>query len=703
MTDEILRISSRDLLLDSDDGPLIYRGDLAERQSFRFSRRVEFWPWGNSAGSVASGTLEVTNGDGSYDRLARFDIRNRRATLRAQIGDTLVDVATCIVDSVSADDDRSVSFRLLDPLARLDKPLQPEVFGGDADDAVIGRPLPTLIGVARSIPAILWDGNFAGGAFRVNYATLTGIGAVFDSGVQLDPTATPPQWDWDTRIQSAGYFLENATVGKIVCDASATGDGQIPVDATDLLSGRGVFDTAFDGADDPSSLATVPGDTTGMPEGWALTATISSQTDATQYAASYRAGGGGQPSHMRLTTAPRVLGSTYNGKLTAVFEDVGGTPFRLEAGKRYRWRFRLVTTFFGGWAGTVGGFYTVRKARLSLQAGRGDAAASLGNRIASWLSFTPGAEPGLRSGTFTCPTAWDGLPVAINIRGAAPDGLDAQGAIANITDIEFVEVPALDEIDLPGITLPNYVREVLRLSGRPEDDADLDSFSAIDATAASIGYWTGDQVQALSVLRVPMDSFGAALYTKRDGRIAATKLVDPETLPADFVVDPGNMASTPRITLDGAPRLTTRAEARRNYYQYSEVELAALIADLPLGERSKYTSAARHTVAATVPETLPEQYNHAVGADPLPTVYDDQAEALTEIQRVVDLYQELRLFVDVEIYVDDLTDLPDLGDIAFFQWDRFDFSEGRKMLVVGVTDEITGGERRYTATLRLWG
>jgi len=683
-----LRISSRDSVQPGPDGGrVLYRGDVARRQAFRFTRSITFWPWAEQP-TLGSGRLSIENGDGSYDQIALLDIRNRASALSVLTDDGRVPIVTPIVDSVDADDER-VEFTLSDGLAKFDVPAVAGFFedDGNTNEALIGKPLPILIGPGRSVPVVLWDPLYEGGSYRANYAPLTGAAGVFDSGVLLDPTA--PQWEFDTRIGNAGIFLNQSTVGKIVADVSATGDGAIPDDPTDLANGRGDFSTPFDGVSEPPEWFS-GASATGMPAGWAAAAGQRSAGDTVTHLPA----GSTRPARMRITHEEPSSSQPFGNIGVVMLDNDSDTPFRFEEGKRYRIKFNLVR-LIGGWSGNVSGFFRQNPAILTLRAGAGDTSGDPNRRIARYETFRPSGEPGERSFTVTAIAPWDNQPLQVFLEGPF--------AVAEIADISIVEVPAAPDQTLPGLTLRDYMLEVVRLSEWAVDTVALDDLDDIDPLAASVGYFTAEQVQALSLMRAPLNSYTAGMYSDRAGKVRFARMIDPAEETAEFFINAGNLSRAPRVRLDPAKGLTTTATAQRNWYQYSENELAGSIAELALDERIKFTQPARRTVNATVPEPWPEQYRHALNASPLPTLYDDEAVALAEIQRVVDIYATLRIIVEVEILVDGPDALPEIGMIAELKYHRFGLAEGRNMFVASITDIIEGEARQLKVTMRLWG
>lgn len=687
--DELLRISSRDSVEEIDGERAIYYGDLSVKTSFRYTRRLQFWTWGRSSGSIASGTLEIDNGEGRYDELVTLDLRNRPAELKVKVGNTLQSIVTPVIDSVEGVLDETIRIKLKDKLVLFDIPLNVPKFDSAADANVEGRSFPILIGVGRSIPPILWEANRDGGAYRITYSPLTGIGSVYDKGVRLDETATPPQWEFDSNIGNAGVVLENQTVGKITVDASATGDGILPPSPTDELGGDGDFTVSFSGATGPQTTPT----TTGMPTNWSYRTRDSGIIgDASGWGWTHSSNG------MRGSTG--AAGNNVTGWIEAIYTGPVSTPFRFATGKTYRWTVKISSEVRGGFS--IGFGNPQNPGYLEMYAGPRTASnSSLRNvvpsnrRINRWLAFSPTGEVGTYTGLFTAPSTANNEELIFRFGGSA--------ASCRIESVEIIEVPEPSSISLPGVLLKDYVKEIFRLSNRPESLLELSDLDAIDPSAREMGYWTDKSVQALSMIRVPLDSYSADIYSDREGKIRFARMRDPSLETPDLEINTDNMKSRPRIYLDTAEGLTNQVGSRRNYYVHSESELAGSIVDLPLDERAKFINADQFSEELEVPLDWPEQYAHAVGANPLRTLYDDKTVASDELQRIIDIYAELRWFVEVEIYLDALDNLPDLNQIAEVTYPRYNLVDGRNMIIVKVEDILTGVERRQTAKLTLWG
>jgi hypothetical protein len=170
-----------------------------------------------------------------------------------------------------------------------------------------------------------------------------------------------------------------------------------------------------------------------------------------------------------------------------------------------------------------------------------------------------------------------------------------------------------------------------------------------------------------------------------------------------LLIDASNLAGPPRVTLDKAEGLTTSILARRNHYIFRESDFADNQTDLPLDLRERLSKPGQFQRNAELPEDgLPTIYRHAIEAEPLVSLFDDPTDAIAQIQRVIDLYTDLRFRVDCQIWLEP-GDFVELDTVIELRYPRYGFGEGRNFLVYGVTDEVTDQPRRRLCNLRLWG
>jgi hypothetical protein len=696
MTD-FVRVSTRDYVrretIDGQEQVVSYRGDLGAAQGIRYSRELGFWPWGGRGGSLATGTINIGNVDGQYDQMIFKDLRDQQVTVKLPTSSSDIIALTAIVDTVSAPDDLAVEVRLRDSLSLLDVPLQDRFYGDDADTGVRDRPLPILLGIARSIRPTVWKAEpdaltTEGPAMRLHDGALSGIANVLESGVELNPLASPPGYAFDPTIGYAGITLGTDPNGVVTMDASSAGDAVVPTSAADVIGGSMDFTT----------------DVGQIGVDWTLGADLNHQI----------ANVAGRPDSIirsvNYSGLGRCLVMSANNNVSSLA--VLWTKTRvLEAGKTYRWEVELVAPVAGNRGINWGIFVMGANDVLDLTS----RIYPLGNGSKIFLRAAIDANnlAGVYSGTYTVP---EGLPdryVSIAARG---------GATVLVRGVKWQEVPDPPPETLDGISLYDYAVEIVRRAGLPASIIDQASVDEVDPNREVIGFYADSPITALAALRAPLDSFGADVYLSRDGKFKFAKLRNPANEIPAWTVDNSNIvkASSVRVQPDQAPGLTTSMLAGRQWYVYRENDFDDSLSDreikeslkregkfirtaiLPADASSTGETAATGTGSADTPTTWPRMYRHAIGADPLVSLLDEADAAAAEIQRIADIYSTLRKFVEVEIWLEP-GEFIELDDVVLFRYPRYEFDEGQNMLVVGVTDEVRVSGRRRSAVLRLWG
>lgn len=653
-----LKLSTYDQLLNGQ----IYRGDIAEEDGVRFSRQIRFWPQGSRSGSLATGTIEIDNRDGTYDYLLTTDVRDQDVIEFERDGETLL---TGILDNVEAPDDRTIRFRLRDILTKLDRPLQIGNFGTEADEAVEGRVLPITIGLCRNIRPVLYDAVDAsfGPGYRAHDFGLSGAENVRDSGI---PLTASTQWTFDQRIGNAGLIIDVEPAGVLTCDVSSSGINGYS--STDELAGNGLFDTSFTGAVGFRSTDSDPLSASDLPTGWGRIRTPSFDgVLGDPYEVTYQDG-------LRLLNAAST--TAFNRLFTA--DGSGNIVTAFDSGKTYRLQFTIDKLAGGGPVGRSGVFHIRMSGSLrsvfELRADRGEV---LGNSFVADFTVTEATSQGLM----------------LSLEGNGPELI--------ISGLEAFEAntPLLDDVE--GITLPNYMEEVVFRTVESIDNLNKSDLEAID-NSSIIGFHATEPVTALSVIRKALDSFASEIYSDRQGNLRFAQLRDPAGDVATFRIDPERLLEPPSVAVDSAPGLTTQATARKNWYRFRDSDFADSVTAIPLATRQAYTQQGQFTLQAQLPETFPRLYQHAIEAEPLDSLCDSRAVVQNEIQRVVDLYREPRLFVNVEIGLDP-DEFVEIDDVVLLTYPRYGFDNGVNFLVVGVEDVITGKEGRRRARLTLWG
>src|SRR5690625_770750 len=498
---EYVRLATRDYVrtenVDGETEAVRYRGDIG--QSITYSRSMAFWPWGMSSGTLTAGAISIDNRDGLYDQLIFRDMRDQpiRVTMPTTDG-TDITVLTAIVDRVEAPNDREVLVHLKDSLTLLDVPLQQQVYDDTADDGVIDRPLPVLLGVARSIRPTIWQADVPGEdgpAIRIHDSTLSGVANVRDRGEQLSPFDVPPAYVLDGRIGNAGLILGAEPDGVLTLDASSSGDAMTPPEAPDALDGDGDFTQPFNTItelDNPNEL-----------DGWTFTGWPT--TDGLRW------GTARFEPHMRL--GQQVGGRFFGGSLQTGRAYFWSDMPVLKAGKTYRWELDMVTAVsFWSHIGSRG-YVALSHARQRV-IGRDEPS---GKVLFRRRMLDADNRPGVYSGVVTIPEGDDHYVQIGTYNGGG----------VTIAYLKFIELDVPDVDDLEGITLYDYLVEVVRRAGMTSSVIDKPSVDAVDPNQESIGAYFEAPITALAAARAPLDSFCADIHTGREGQLIVARLRDP--------------------------------------------------------------------------------------------------------------------------------------------------------------------------------
>lgn len=689
---EAVRVSTRDYVREEVVGGepryVRYRGDLSPNQAVAWSRSLSFWPWGRVASRRGFGRIAIDNRDGRYDQTVFRDLRDQRVTVDMPTEDGgNLRIVSGIVDSVVADGDLEIAVSLRDTLSLLDVPLQPRSFGDEADPEARDRPLPVLLGVARSVSPVLWRANEEdqekGPQYRVSDGPLSGVFQVRSRGEILDPLDTPPEWEIDQEAGLGGIVLADEPAGLVTLDASSSGDAFLLEEPEDALGGAGEFESF------PAANASNP---TNAP-GWLF---ASFQPPTFPPSVSYVPASSG---------ARFSAGSHPAGLAILTSADGSWSPKRvLEAGKTYRWTIRLAAAVTHV---NVVGSFVASEGRFVMRA---------------LTTVNTQDDPFLPTVLFTRSTLGsDNVPGVYTGIYTVPPGQDRYvqlcmfyGGMATVADITFVEIPPPPPDALDGITLRDYALEVVRRSGQPDDLIVADSIDEVDPSGAQIGFYADAPITALAVLEAPLDSFSATVFSDREGRLRFARMRDPEPeIPTrSFTQDNLDESFPIRVRVDGAEGLTTTILARRNWHQYRDSDFDQEGGFSP-SDRERLKRPGRFLRKAVLPEDeittggpaptqFPRVYRHAINAEPLVSVFDDPDDAAAEIQRVVDIYSQIRFFVEIRVLLD-VGDFVELDEVVRFTYPRFGLDNGRHFIVTAVRDAVELGGRRRGVDLVLWG
>lgn len=644
----LIRISSEDYLTATTDTPATttYAGHILNAESIQISRLSKVWPWADRNSSVNFSTIDLDNYTAAYDQFITTDIRDSYVILKlVAVGaalSTAVTVGYGIVDKVEAVGELTIRLTLRDNLTLLDRPLQRKIFPPFVTENAANKPWPILLGAARTVTPVLYDATNI--FYQMHDTALTEVATVYDNADPLDPSSDPQ--DWLPNPGLTGIQLNVFPVnGKLTADASSSGTTILPPGPDDILGGDGAFTTW---AGSPA-----------VPNGWTFNGIAGGDNI---FDSSSRCG----------IQSNSGLVFTGGGSLGA---NIQSTTQLLLAGHSYRWSFDLA--LFEGFIGTFGGTPGMGLAySLSPYAGM----------------ITPIVVniPGHYSGVVTIPAGLDRYLYMYCLQGQS--GTTTTAVVDNIV---FYEITSYVPPALVGITLEQYATQVLEVRGQQDSSAWSHTDAAAIDTATGpyiFGMYADGQtpINIAPAMRLPLDSYCAAMFTDSSGQIRIKRLIDPSTasdgsilmeLSASNIKAATDGSAMIQIQVDTAPGLSTSMGCRYNWTIFTDAEFVTDYLEVPAVRRAQLK---RRSQFVQVSNTqLANQYRHAINADPLDSLLDDQVQAQTEIDRVCGFYTTLRYFRTFTVLFEGPAIELKFGDIVRATYPRWGLGSGVKLFVVG--------------------
>lgn len=650
---------------DSDPVPNFrYSPRIIDAKGIQIRRTASVWPWGDSNASASFSEITLDNTDGALDYLTFTDARDATVTLRiVEVDDDVVPdlsnaytVAVANIDAISVSGDRRVSVRLRDKISQFQKPLQRRLFLPYLNDAIANRPWPLSFGAVRNMEPVFYEFISQPSPPLDYYHYVVHDSSAFtavlrDNGDPFNAGA------FDYALLDNGVRVNDPIYGKVTADVSVVGSISIPDGSPDVLNGRGYFTETGS----PATLFEFP---------------------QTQFIGD-------------------AVASTFNGELTISLSDAypiwrytptgsPGDAKPCKTGRRYAYEFTV------DYINPLLNRSTLAPAAdkgVGLQFYNPDPGVPAEAVISAGIIVD---QPGVYRGAFTC--LFDCYVYVF-----AVGNLGTFGTAAKIRDVRVYDLgPDTQQGSLPGITLTQYVREIMARGQFTEDDYDTVDVEALDAvTDYTFGVHFPSGTSVDEALRRPLDSFTATRFIDREGKLRVRRLeAPPEGSPSDvkFEIDGNNMLSPLQPELDPAPGLTTQIGARRNWSPFNDNEFVADILEVDFNTRAAYKRQHQSIRSSVFVPTA--TYAHTQLAQPLDSMLDEPEDAQTEIDRIVSMYAERpRAFYRVRVGYDGLP--PDLvfGDVVRVTYPRHGFAGGRNLVVRDVT--LLPFARRME--LRLWG
>lgn len=246
-------------------------------------------------------------------------------------------------------------------------------------------------------------------------------------------------------------------------------------------------------------------------------------------------------------------------------------------------------------------------------------------------------------------------------------------------------------------TLAQALREVFRRAGVTAWS--LADAQAIDAATgyAGIGYYAANKTTVRQALQAILGSYGAWYYQDSTGTLRFARIVDPETAgAADFELDGGDLSEDLTFVNDTAPALTTRMAYRPNARIMSQSDFVTDLVDVPPALRAMLSS--EYAGIVTASGSLSTEYRSALDAPPFISLFWNQADAQTEVNRRAALYTSQKRTYMAKVK-GDVGFAPRPGQRVLMTYPRYGLQAGRKLLVRRVDRNPATGE----CTCYLWG
>ncbi|MHB8679009.1 MAG: SPRY domain-containing protein [Rudaea sp.] len=713
-----------------------FSGDL-DRATTKLSiqRSLKFWPWGASAPPQlgTGGKLQFTILDPNeiYGELLSSDIRDQLIVFNRVAQGASFNSAettyTAILDHCEQISDQTKTIFGNDKLTLLQGQLYRPLFPPDADKSVAGKPRPLSLGVCRTYAPSLYDAkNFYFGA---SSDPITAVGQTRMQGSQMALGI-----DYTELADAEGFSLPVAPAGKWTLETTTYG-GAFNVSYTDQLGGNGVFGsvgTLGGGvtATSATSVTVATGSQTftvgsslhfnngsqieaqsrGTP-GATMTGTVTSYSGttlvinvtATTGSGAYTdwniIGGVGQPTNWTAAggyptdnvntifqvanSAPNEVVRQYN-KADAIYwmEYTPSGGFTLAAGATVA--FQVVVNhvpYFGPGVDTNGNPVTISPAVLGF-----------GSQAAAGVQFWAYGKFSVpRSGTYTgaiTNTQSVALPLVFFFLCTSEIG---SSSYLDIASIKIVPLPALTQtVNFATVPLDYMLQKLIGQYGALTlSDYDPATAQAIDkATGYSYGLHVGTN-KSLSVqaaVKQVLDSCCADAYVQNNGLIGVARLVAPEDQVATATLTVTDFQGYLEPWPDLAENLTTRLSGAPQPNPYTEADFANQSqTTVPQSVRKLLEQPFQWTV---VGGPVAPRYKSAVGASPLPSQLDQQADGQTEVNRVCGLYASPRNFYVGTVFTP-LGTQYELGQIVNVTYPLATLSAGQNLMIVGLNEQPT--------------
>lgn len=683
----------------------------------RLSGNIRFnWlvaaPFTKRKPAAGFGDLVISNADGELDDALAWRFRDGEVIVKSlepgQAWSAGTVLATTVADKIEAVGLDELKVTLRDPAAKLERPLQQESYTlTDFPDAS-GKLKPVAFGTPLNCTPVPVD--FDALRFDCHDKELVAMADVRVDGV------TVPFFE-DFSDESSGFVLLEQPDGEVTCDPIATGTGN-PVSFNLGSPIPSLIVSSNNGRTIQSARRSFF-----SPIDWNFNATISGGKSL--------AAGGKYYFEVRVENV-----ATTSANYTAIYPEQLGVGFGICKDAPVEGGFINQADMYSM------GTYNTTNAYTYADTTQQDAAQSI-PISSSWEARTRNQVVGVLC-DFDSSTVqfrvyenglvvWNSSVLSITVNSPqdtffpfgsvaatpATDSRSQDNQITIYTQPERFEneVPSGYEAwdDSAYDEATQFSNLVASITSRiPGLTVDTTTQGEIDALGYSYSYYCAESQPAAQILWEAVTGFTGWYYINRLGELAFGRLKAPGTVGLEFTI--AEIISVRSVTTDYARGLSNRMGALRNWTVQNRGRL-----DDSLSESEKDLYDRRFRTELTDDTPLSDTYAAARQAEIIPTYFREPDNAQDEIRRLMGLYQDDNIFVEVDVAFD-LTQFAslDLGDTVNLTLNRYNWSDentgsgafssdfdsgfniggaGAPFIVLG----ISGNFASPTMRLLLWG
>ena len=288
---------------------------------------------------------------------------------------------------------------------------------------------------------------------------------------------------------------------------------------------------------------------------------------------------------------------------------------------------------------------------------------------------------GIPLAAWTAPGVYEGV---ITASGTFSPRLVLSSALtastATINSAYILEIPdTYTPAEINAITLTDFIRELVEVRfGKPQSAWSIADTEAIDAATgyAGIGFNVTEAISVREAIEMAMSAYGCCAWIDDENVLRFTRLTKPEDETSIGTITEADLTAEISVKPDLAPGLSTQLNYRRNWTAMTETDFVSDFIVVTMATRRALSQPYQGIVASAI--QLGPMYRHAVYAEPIGTLLDDEDDAQDEIDHIVDYYETPRFFYTTEVS----DEIPvKLGEVWTLQSDRYGLSAGKQLMV----------------------